>query len=165
MPRTCVVVADRARARFFMVEPAPEHRPASDPPKLREFETLTDAEGQMKGNEIFSNTRSGGTRAPARNHEYDDHRQGHLREVERQFAKRVTETIGVVVRDRAPEKLVIAADPRMLGLLRTAMTRNLTNGTEVVELPEDLSGHTPERIQSALARRGALPATTIRPPS
>jgi protein required for attachment to host cells len=137
-----------------MVESPPEHRAAMDPPRLREFETLKDAEGSMKGNEIFSNTRSGTT---GRN-EYDDHREGHRQEVERQFAKRVAETIGVAVRERAPQKLVIAADPRMLGLLRTSMSKGLTNGTEVLELPEDLSRHTPEGIQSALAKRGAITA-------
>src|SRR5688572_21471887 len=110
MPRTCVVVADRARARFFMVESPPEHRAAMDPPRLREFETLKDAEGSMKGNEIFSNTRSGTAgRTPGTGGgrtEYDDHREGHRQEVERQFAKRVAETIGVAVRERSPHKLV-----------------------------------------------------------
>jgi protein required for attachment to host cells len=133
-----------------------------DPPRLREFETLKDAEGSMKGNEIFSNTRSGTAgRTPGTGGgrtEYDDHREGHRQEVERQFAKRVAETIGVAVRERSPHKLVIAADPRMLGLLRTSMSKGLTNGTEVLELPEDLSRHTPEGIQSALAKRGAITA-------
>jgi protein required for attachment to host cells len=146
-----------------MVEPAPEHRPATDPPKLREVESLTDAEGSMKGNEIFSNTRSGTTgSAGGQQHTYDDHREGHRQEVERQFAKRVAQTIGVVVRDRAAEKLVIAAEPRMLGLLRTTMTGVLTDGTKVLELSEDLSRHTPEKIQSALAKRGALDGAVTR---
>jgi protein required for attachment to host cells len=135
-----------------MVEAPPAHRAAVDPPKLREFELMEDAEGSMKGNEIFSNTRSG-TKGRG---EYDDHRDSHRQEVERQFAKRVAETIGVAVRERSPQKLVIAADPRMLGLLRTTMSKNLTNGTEVLELPEDLSRHTAEGIQSALAKRGAI---------
>ena len=141
-----------------MVEAPPEHRAAVDPPRLREFETLKDAEGSMKGNEIFSNTRSGttGRVGNSTRSQYDDHREGHRQEVERQFAKRVAESIGVAVRERSPKKLVIAADPRMLGLLRTSMTKGLTNGTEVLELPEDLSRHTPEGIQSALARRGAI---------
>jgi len=115
---------------------------------------MKDAEGSMKGNEIYSNTRSGST---GRN-EYDDHRDSHRQQVEKQFAKRVAESIGVAVRERAPQKLVIAADPRMLGLLRGSMTKALTNGTEVLELSEDLSRHTPEGIQSALAKRGAISA-------
>ena len=84
--------------------------------------------------------------------------EGAKAQVEKQFAKRVAESIGVAVRERAPQKLVIAADPRMLGLLRGSMTKALTNGTEVLELSEDLSRHTPEGIQSALAKRGAISA-------
>ena len=157
MSRFSIVVADRVRARFFAVDPPPAHRPESDPPKLREVEALTDSEGALKGNELFANARSGTNRAPGgREFEYDDHRERHRQEVERRFAARIAKTLATFVRSRALEKLVIAAEPRMLGLLRHELNGKL-NGVELHELAENLSGMTPEQIQSALSRTGALP--------
>jgi protein required for attachment to host cells len=159
MRRTCVVVANRARARFFVVDSpdsdSPEH--AGHGPKLREVETLTDAEGALKGNDVFSESRSGSTRsASGARSNYDDHRQSHREEVGRRFAKRVVHAISALLRARATEKLVLAAEPHMLGLLRTAANGELSSTAELFELSEDLSRKTPAQIQSALALRGAF---------
>ena len=157
MPRTCVVVADRARARMFVMDSVPRHEPAKEVEKLREVEVLTDPEGSMKGKEMFSDPRSGGDRGPggAHAHGYDDHRDSHRDEVERRFAKRIADSIAEFTRARSAEKLVLSADPRLLGLLRKSM-HGLPSGTELIELPEDLSNQSPERIQATLTRRGAL---------
>jgi protein required for attachment to host cells len=157
MPRTCVVVADRARARLFVLDSVPRHEPAKEVEKLREVEVLTDPEGSKKGNELYSDSRSGGDRGGggAHGHGYDDHRDSHRDEVERRFAKRIADSIAEFARARAAERLVLSADPRLLGLLRKSMN-GLPSGTELVELPEDLSRQTPERIQATLTRRGAL---------
>jgi protein required for attachment to host cells len=161
MSRTCVVVADRVRARFFVVDPPPEHRPAGEPCKLREVEALTDSEGALKGNDVFSNRRSGTNRSPGGTEfEYDDHRLRHREEVERRFAKRIAQALGTLVRGRSAEKLVLAAEPRMLGLLRPELNGHSLGGADLIELPENLSNKTPEQIQSALARRGVLPSNS-----
>jgi protein required for attachment to host cells len=155
MTRTCVVVANRARARFFVVEANGEREGAA--PKLREIDELTDAEGALKGNDVFSDSRSGSNRAPGGAHStYDDHRERHREEVERRFAKRIGLAIASFVRMRATEKLVLAADPHMLGLLRAAPSRNLPPDLELVEFADDLCRQKPEQIRAALARRGAF---------
>jgi protein required for attachment to host cells len=142
---------------MFVLELVPRHEPAKELAKLREVEVLTDPEGSMKGNEMFSETRSGSDRAPGgARYAYDDHRESHRDEVERRFAKRIAESIAELARSRSAERLVLSADPRLLGLLRKSMNGTLPNGTELIELPEDLSGQSPERIQATLVRRGAL---------
>jgi protein required for attachment to host cells len=153
--RSCVVVADRARARLFVVDPPPPNRSL---PKLREVEALTDSEGALKGGAVFSNTRSGTNRSPSgAEFEYDDHRERHRDEVERRFARRIADAISSWVRERSTTRLVLAAEPRLLGLLREEMLARDLNGAELEDLDENLSGKTPEQIANALARRGLMP--------
>jgi hypothetical protein len=52
---------------------------------------------------------------------------------------------------------VLAAEPRLLGLLREEMLARDLNGAELEDLDENLSGKTPEQIANALARRGLMP--------
>jgi protein required for attachment to host cells len=142
---------------MFVVDQVPRQKPAKEVERLREVEVLTDPEGSMKGKDMFSDSRSGGDRGSggAHGHGYDDHRDSHRDEVERRFARRIADSIAEFARDRSAERLVLSADPRLLGLLRKSM-HGLPNGTELIELPEDLSNQSPERIQATLARRGAL---------
>lgn len=154
--RSCIVVADRARARLFVVDAPPPNRSL---PKLREVEALTDSEGALKGSAVFSNTRSGTNRSPSgAEFEYDDHRVRHRDEVERRFARRIADAISSWVRQRATTKLVLAAEPRLLGLLREEMLARNLNGAELEDVAENLSGMTPEQIASALSRRGLMPS-------
>jgi protein required for attachment to host cells len=154
MTRTCVVVANRARARFFVEVPSEREGAA---PRLREIDQLTDAEGALKGNEIFSDSRGGSNRsAGGARYNYDDHRESHREEVERRFAKRIALAIASFVRMRATEKLVLAADPHLLGVLRAAPSRHLPPDLELLELAEDLCRQKPDQIRTTLVRRGAL---------
>jgi protein required for attachment to host cells len=156
--RTCILVADRARARFFVLEAPPEHRPG-DPARLRELESLVDPEGELTGKELFTDSHSGTNHAGSgASYEYDDHRERHRREIERRFAKRVALATAEFARNHGAQKLVLAAEPQMLGMLRPVLPSALPNGVTLVELARDLSWHTPERIQSALAQHGALAA-------
>ena len=156
MPKTCIVVTDRARARFFVLEAPPEHRPG-DAPRLVELEALVGPEGELTGNELFSNTRSGTNHAGSgATYEYDDHRERHRKETERRFAKRVALAAADFVRSHGAHKLVLAADPQMLGLLRDVWPRSMPDGTALSEVAKDLSRQSPRLIQLALARHGAL---------
>lgn len=157
MARTCILVADRARARFLIPERLREGAPFAETIRLRELDALVDPEGEMTGNEVFSNTRSGTNRAPrGATYEYDDHRARHREEVERRFARRVADRLADFVREWEVEKLVLAVQPHMLGLLRPVLSEKLPAGVETIELPEDLSWHAPPQIQAALKRHGAL---------
>jgi protein required for attachment to host cells len=134
----------------------PEHRPG-DGARLVEVETLVDPEGELTGKESFSDTHSGTNHAGSgASYEYDDHRERHRREVERRFAKRVALATADFARNHGAQKLVLAAEPHMLGMLRPVLPTALPKGLTLVELARDLSWHTPEHIQSALSQHGAL---------
>lgn len=154
--KTCILVADRARARFFVLQAPPEHRPG-DAQRLSEQETLVDPEGELTGQETFTDSHSGTNHAGSgASYEYDEHREGHRREVERRFAKRVAAAADVFTRDHDAQKLVLVAEPRMLGVLRHALPTTLPREVTLVELARDLSWHTPQHIQTVLVQDGVL---------
>jgi protein required for attachment to host cells len=136
----------------------PEHRPG-DAARLLELETLVDPEGELTGKELFADPHSGTNHAGSgASYEYDEHRERHRREVERRFAKRVALAAADFARSHGAQKLVLAAEPQMLGMLRPMLPTALRKEVTLVELARDLSWHTPEHIESALARHGALAA-------
>jgi protein required for attachment to host cells len=156
--KTCVVVADRARARLFVSVPRAERSGVDTPgQELLEVEALTDPEGELTGQQLFSSTRSGSNRSPhGATFEYDDHRQGHRSEEERRFAKRIAEAIQERLKTELPDKLIMAVEPQLLGLLRQALNGQLKQSLEVVELAKDFSWHTPRHVQEALERCGVM---------
>jgi protein required for attachment to host cells len=152
--KTCVVVADGGRARFFTQTGEVNLNGSM---RLREVEDMTNPEGLLRGSQLFSSTSGGRNRAP--NGGYygtDDHRAGHLLELERRFARSVADAIKNFIRREAPHKLVLAAAPTLLGLLRRHLPAVIPAKVRVIELAEDLSRHTPSNIQAVLVRRGAL---------
>lgn len=157
--KTCVVVADRARARLFVSVPSAERVGASHHgQELVEVEALTDPEGELTGQQLFSSTRSGSNRSPhGAAFEYDDRRDSHRDEVERRFAKRIAAAVRARLEAERPGKLILAVEPQLLGLLRPALNGQLLPALEVVELAKDFSWHTPKHVQAALERCGALP--------
>lgn len=80
------------------------------------------------------------------------------REIARRFARVVaTETARIVARQRVA-KLVLAATPHLLGLLRPALLKLLPAGIDQLDLAEDLTRHTPEHILQVLRHHHALRA-------
>jgi protein required for attachment to host cells len=137
MFKTCVVVADRARARLFVTAAGAERQGTVPSIDLVELEALTDNEGQV------------GTY---------EHRERHKEEQERRFAKRIAGAVReLMAREEAP-RLVLAIEPHMLGLLRAQLNGSL-GSTELIELAKDFSWHTPEHILDALKRHGAVYAS------
>jgi protein required for attachment to host cells len=135
MPKTCVLVADRARARLFVTAAGAERFGAATSLNLRELEALTDVEVEPSN--------------------YDEHRERHREEHERRFAKRIAGAVReLLAREEAP-KLVMAVEPHMLGLLRSQLNGSL-HSTELVELAKDFSWHTSQHILEALTRHGAI---------
>jgi protein required for attachment to host cells len=156
--KTCVLVADRARARLFVSAPSPERAGVSSRgEELVEIESLTDPDGELTGKQLFSSTRSGSNRSPhGATFEYDDRRQGHRDEEERRFAKRIAEAVRRRVEAERPNKLILAVEPQLLGMLRQALNGGVQSSLEVVELAKDFSWHSPQHVQAALERCGAL---------
>jgi protein required for attachment to host cells len=156
MLKTCVLVADRARARLFVLESPPPHI-AQAPLRLRELGALTNPAGELVGSEMFASTRSGSNRAPpGAALEYDDHREQHRQELAKQFAKEVATAAVALVRQQHAQKLVLAAEPRFLGFLREVLPSMLPEGISFVELARDLSKQTPIRIKAVLSKHGAF---------
>jgi protein required for attachment to host cells len=155
--KTCVVVADRARARLFVTAPRAERSGApAGGQQLVELEALTDPEGELTGQQLFSSTRSGSNRSPhGAAFEYDDGRQAHRDEEERRFAKRIAAAVRTRLGTERPDKLILAIEPQLLGMLRQALN-GLEPPLEVVELAKDFSWHSPEHVQRALERCGAM---------
>ncbi|HVY25364.1 MAG TPA: host attachment protein [Polyangiaceae bacterium] len=156
--KTCVVVADRSRARLFVSAPSAERYGVDNPgQELIEVEALTDPEGELTGQQLFSSTRSGSNRSPhGAAFEYDDRRQSHRDEEERRFAKRIAEAVRARLATDRPQKLILAIEPQLLGMLRQALNGQLQQTLEVVELAKDFSWHTPQHVQAALERCGAM---------
>lgn len=160
MIKTCIIVGDRARARLFVTAIAPERAAGNAHVELREVEALTEPEGELKGGDVFANSRSGSNRSPhGAAFEYDDHRDAHREEVQRRFAKRVATAARQLLEREAASRLVLAVEPHMLGLLRQELPGPLPGVTSRVELARDFSWHTPQHILQALERSGALAAT------
>lgn len=152
--KTCIGVVDRARARFFVLDAPPVHRP-KDGPRLVELEALVDPEASLPGADMFADSRGGTNHAGSgASYEYDDHRERHRRELDLRFAGRVARAAADFVRIHGAQKLVLAAEPQMLGMLRPALPKDV----DVDELARDLSWHTPEHIRVALAQHGMLAA-------
>ncbi len=156
--KTCVVVADRSRARLFISVPsAPRAGVEPHGHELFELEALTDPDGELTGKQLFSSLRSGSNRSPhGATFEYDDHREGHRSEEERRFAKRIANALQGRLRTERPDKLILAIEPQLLGLLREALNGQWERSLEVVEVAKDLSWHTPSHVQEALERCGAM---------
>ncbi len=156
--KTCVVVADRARARFFVSVPSAERKGVPiQGQELTEIEALTDPQGELTGQQLFSSTRSGSNRSPhGATFEYDDRRQSHRDEQERRFAKRIADALRSQLLTQRPDKLILAVEPRLLGILRLALHGQLQQPLEVVELAKDFSWHDPAHVQDVLERCGAM---------
>jgi protein required for attachment to host cells len=158
MARTCITVVDGAHARFFTLE-IPEDPIIDGGARLIEHQDLVNPEADIPEHQLFSDRRGRAHASPAgAAHALDDGRERHLEELERRYVRRlVDETERFVQRERAT-RLLLVAEPRLLGVLREQLRYDRLRGVEVVELGENLSQRPVAQIQSILALRGVVPA-------
>lgn len=151
----CVVVADGARARLFTLEQADI---AEGGPNLVEISGLANPEAEAAGKEIYSDEKSGRNVAPAGGgaHGYDDHRDQHIEETERRFAKAIAAAAAQVVAREKAGCLVLAANPRMLGHLRAAISATAAD-LKVREVPKELTKLAVHEVHEHLAAAHVLP--------
>lgn len=159
MENYCVVVANGARARFFTLRPA--ELPAFEGgPDLAEEQDLVNPEKVQPSRALFANLKTGRNRArgggPA--HGYDDHRDQHEDEFERRFARRIATRIGDYVEVDPVRQVVLVADPRLLGFVRSELGSKRDGLPQIRELGKDLSALSPNQIHSHLAAAGLVPA-------
>jgi protein required for attachment to host cells len=156
---TLVVVADGTDARLFTLEPAAEPSVESGP-RLVERSDLVDTEHRLHGRDKYSTTRADFKLAPGDGpiHGFDDHRDRHDREHDRRFAADVAARAVALAQEQHATHLVIAAEARMLGLLRDALRLPAQSGITVSELATDVVKLAPDEIHAHLANAGLLPA-------
>ena len=162
--KTCLVVADGARARFLILEPA-ETSKLQFGPNLVELKDFINPEAGEYGRDLWSDTKTGVTRDWSRGqaHSYDDHREEHEAEFVRRFAKTIAEETKTFVRAQKANTLIIAAPKKMLGFLRVALNQSLKGDVSVKEVPKDFSKLSSVELHEHLAKQKVLPPRR-RPP-
>ena len=160
MPRTGIIVADGARARFLTLQPTDELSPERGP-RLIEHLDLVNPEGDQQERELFSDRggRMHGSPGGAA-HGSDDHRAQHRSEYERRFVRRLLDEAQRFAREQGLNQLVLAAEPSLLGVLRPELERSALSGVGVVELPENLVRHSIAAMTDILAKQGLMPRST-----
>ncbi len=158
MNQSVVAVIDGTRARFFILEPAefPEYQSG---PNLIEQDCLTNTAKEVQGKELWANTKTGRNRGSrSQGHGYDDHRQRHLDEFEKSFAKEIgTKTLNFV-QEHHIHHGVLVAEPQILGLIREILLPQLPKQFQLQEVAKDLCKLKPNEIHEYLAERGLLTA-------
>lgn len=158
MVRTCIVVADSARARFITLE-IPEDPQTDGGARLVEHDDLVNPDAEVPERGLFSD-RAGRAHASPRGaaHALDDHREGHQREIERRYVRRLVEHADRFVKAQQATRLVLVAEPRLLGTLREQLPSERFRAVDIVEVGENVSRRPLDQIQSVLALRGVVPA-------
>lgn len=163
MAKVGIITADAARARFITAEIL-EDSDTEGSPRMLEHATLDNPLGESRQRDEFSDRPSrkpsgAGPRGalPAT----DDHRERHEQEDERRFAQRIVEEAQRFVAAHHPGTLVLAAGPRLLGVLRKELGERRWQGLEVHEFADDLSSHPLPKLRDALTRRGILPESRL----
>lgn len=157
MNQNCVVVAGGTRARFFTLEEAkcPE---LESGPNLREINDMINPEGDMRDKQLWSDMKSGRNRgAGGSAHGYDDHRTQHEDEFDRRFARSVAQEAARITRDSTTRSLVLVAQKRILGILRSELEPLMKSGIAIRELAKDLTKLAPIELQAHLAREQLVP--------
>jgi protein required for attachment to host cells len=157
MNQSVVAVMDGTKARFFTLEVAdfPEYQSS---PNLVEHESLTNTTKELAGKDLWANTKTGRNRGSgSQAHGYDDHRQNHISEFERNFAKEITNKITQLVDEYQSYHLLLVAEPQMLGFVREILTPHLPKTLKIQELGKDLCKLKPQELHEYLASKDLIP--------
>jgi protein required for attachment to host cells len=161
---TCVLVADAARARVLVLDPARDALGFVRLSELVEVAEITNPTLRARNVDLLSDSRPGlrqGGRAPSQvqRHAVSDHRERHRREIERHFAARAAEEAAGVWRRYPGCDLIVVASPTMLGLLRPAISRQIRaqDRISIHELARDLTKLSAPALHDLLAEDDLLP--------
>jgi protein required for attachment to host cells len=160
MARTCIIAIDGAHARFFTLE-VPEEARADGGPLLVEGQDLVNPEADIPERLQFSDRRGRAHASPTSPaHALDDGRERHRQELDRRWTRRLVDETEQFLQRAQARRLLLVAEPRMLGVLRHELRDERLRGVEVIELGENLTQHPVGQIQSILALRGLVPAAS-----
>ncbi|MCA9666999.1 MAG: host attachment protein [Myxococcales bacterium] len=160
----CVVCADLGRARLFVLDTgsSQQHDTLAH---LDERAGVVNPARRLQDARIFSDSRPGlrrvlGSGARARlgaRHGVDDRRDAHRADEDRRYAADVCERTAAICDEIGCNALIIAAAPRMLGLLREGFSRAMLDGLDVRELRKDITFRSPIELHDYLADADLLP--------
>lgn len=158
MPRIIIVVADAVRARFFTFEPE-EAPDAGYGGHVIEQAVLLNPERRLKASDLFTESRPplGHSSPWGVSSSVDDHRDQHVRELDHRFAVDIVKRIDTELDAHPAQRVVLAAGPHMLGVLRQALRNLQHKNLEVDDLALDLTRETPTRLHDHLARMAFVP--------
>jgi protein required for attachment to host cells len=159
MYRACIAIVDATRARLFTFERTTE--PDAMREALREHTDLVNPARRHPG-ELFADRRPGTNRTGGLPSTFDDHRGGHIDNLDAEFARTVVGALQRMLDVSPVQRLIVCAAPRMLGDLRAAGVPR-PDGVIVNEIPRDLVELRPSSIREQLATYGLLPARPPRP--
>jgi protein required for attachment to host cells len=156
MNNLLIAVIDGAKARFLTLEPA-EFPDQGFKPRLVEHEELSNPTKNVHEQELWANVKSGRNRASTgQAHDYDDHRANHLVEFERRFAQAIATRITELLQIHHARKLILFAEPHILGLMRGALSHNLPESLNKIEKAKNLCHMDPHHLYSYLVKQKLL---------
>lgn len=148
---TIVAVVDASHARVFALA----RDTSAGTTRLVPVAELEQPERRTVPSEKFSDTRPGIRRAKGTAHGVDDHRDSNIEAHDKSFARDVAKDLAS--RAAAPEiaVLVLAASPRMLGMLRPAV--DAIEDIAVRDIAANVAQRTVTEIHDFLSAKDLLP--------
>jgi hypothetical protein len=157
MNEYCVAVVNALRARLFTLEGV-EFPELESGPRLVEQQCLVNPDKEVTKRKVFAGAKPGFNRtASGAAHSFDDHRARHELDFTRRFARKVATASVRLAQIREARYLVIAADRRMLGLLRGELAGLAKNGLEIRVCDKEMTKLTCPAIHHHLARQKLIP--------
>lgn len=155
MYKACIAVVDASRARLFTFQRS-SHDSGVDEQFIEQSDMINPAR-RLRPSELFSDTRPGISRVGPKQFSVDDHRDAHLDHYDQAFAAAVAVELGRMASDSNPDRVVLCASPRMLGMLRDVTTALHKPGRVIDELPRDIVKLTTPELRDYLESYGLLP--------
>ncbi len=157
MSNITIAVVNGTKARLFTLDKT-KLSVCETNINLREHRELSNPIWELHDRELWANVKTGrnrGTNGQA--HSYDDHRQQHKLELERQFIQKVTGEIAKLLESEGARNLILVAEPQIIGLMRETFKSQLFKTTNIRELSKDICHFSSWQIHDYLARKKILP--------
>jgi protein required for attachment to host cells len=159
MEKIGIIAADGSRARFITAQLIDDIA-FEGSPRLVEHAAVNNPLGELPEREKFSDRESrkpSGAGPKGALPVTDDHRDSHQIEDERRFIRLLLEEADRFIQTERPDRLLLLAEPHLLGLLRGELSRQRWGKLKVEELPQDLSWQSLPELREVLTRRRLLP--------
>jgi protein required for attachment to host cells len=164
--RIGILTADTARARVYVLETTHGDRAPTRAPLVQVAE-LSSPERRARDRDVYTDTRPGLYRASGSEpvHTFGDHREDHRRSDAKHFAEAILAEATAIWKAFHATRVVVAASPVMLGILRPLLARDRKPDRYTVdELARDLTHLTPPHLHDMLATAGLVPERGRQPP-